>query len=623
MDEILEGIRSAVGRTPEEKALDTKDDLQKALDDLLGCVKTNNKPGTIQESRKVGRTDLAPLKKMAEGRDNERDLLRALDRLADLLRDLEQQGPRAVETPAGSKERKELEEQVGEAKKLIDDVIGDSKAEALKAIQAEEMALRNLHDDLEDDDPANALKGDIKGVVGNHREVLEKLKEEQPKLEKSNPKAGKELEDAIEEMESLMPELIQKTKGVIVNPDDHAAQRELEEAISDLGVPLAKSTNAIAPSALNDLKAKAREVDRSGQSVASGTMNGDAEKAKKGSKKLDDLEPLKEAVETRARAMEKNDPIQARNLKDKMKEVEEASREVQRSANDPSKVGEAADNLSKTLRELEEAAEGTDINQDIALAAAQKDDLLRALKGPLSGANKLDMDALLKMAKDLSDSLGGMVGKVEDDVKRQGGGADALSALELLRELERKASEPIREKVEKKEEKKEEKKVEKPKKARAQPAAPAANAGFHERVKHVAEVIDVVADDAEDAALMSSAQGLSATLVQLADAAQRGDRMGILQNTKDAVANINKLVLVFKDIAESITDRKMKDRMVWLSSMMKDVGTNLKILCSVKAASGGPDNDDQIISVITSVKNIFTEGLDLANISEKTNKRRK
>ena len=234
------------------------------------------------------------------------------------------------------------------------------------------------------------------------------------------------------------------------------------------------------------------------------------------------------------------------------------------------------------------------------------------------------MGSLLDMARDLSDTLGGMVGKVEDDVKRRGGGDDALSALDRLRELERAAAAPIKPREEKKPEpKKEEKKMEPKKEKRAAPVAPSANAEFHERVKHVAEVIDVAADEAEDAELMSSAQGLSSTLIKLAEAAQKGDRMGILKNTKDAVAEINKLVLVFKEIAEQITDRRMKDRMVWLSSMMKDVGTNLKILCSVKAASGGPDNDDQIVSVITSVKNIFTEGLDLANITERTNKRRK
>ena len=362
MDDLLRNIRSTVGETPEEKCLSTKEDLDRALEALLGNVKRNDKKGTVHQARKVAGADLDPLKQMAEGRENERDLLDALDRLSDLLRDLEYQAPKAVETPAGSQQRKEVEDSVREAQNLLDKVAGDSGAAALGAIQKEQKSLRNLHDDLEGDDPANDLKRDIKDVVGDHRDVLEKLKEIEPKVAK-DPKRSKELGEAIEEMESLMPELISKTKGVIVNPDDHAAQRELEEAVATVEVPLAKGANAVAPCALNELKARAREVDRAGQGVAAGTMSGDMQKAKKNSDKLDNLEPLKDCVEKRAKEMEKNDPVLARKMRDAMKEVEEASKEVQRNQKDPSKVGEKADKLSRCLRDLEELAEGSDINQ--------------------------------------------------------------------------------------------------------------------------------------------------------------------------------------------------------------------------------------------------------------------
>uniref|UniRef100_A0A7S4NUC0 Vinculin n=1 Tax=Paramoeba aestuarina TaxID=180227 RepID=A0A7S4NUC0_9EUKA len=618
VDDILEGLRFVVAKAPAEDAIGTRDDLKKSMQAILGYVKAGQKRNAVQEARKAAATDLDPLKKYVEGLENEDDLLSALDRLLELLKDMEQQTPKAADAPPGSQPRKELEDMVDQASKLLDKIVDESGGEALAAIQGEKRDLRDLHDDIAKEDP-NALKADIKEVVASHRDVLDKLKNEQPKLMHASPNRAKELGDAIEEMEALMPQVIQKTKGAIVNPDNHAAQRELDEAISTLEVPLAKSANAVAPSALRDLKAKAKEVDRQGRAVAAGTMAGDVAKAQKNSDQLNDLKPLKDAVDERLRQMEKNNPVLAKQLEDKMAEVEEAAKDVQRSAKDPSKVGEASDKLSHKLRELEEAAEASDIPADVALAAAQKDDLLRALKGPLSSANKLDMNDLLKMAMDLSDSMGGMIGKVEDDVRRQGGGAGVLAALKMLRDLEKKASEPI--KAPKLEEKAPE-----PKKAKAQrplPAAPAADADFSDRVKHMAEVIDVTSDAAQDEKLSSTAQGLSATLIRLAEAAKSGDRMGILAQTKDAVADINRLVLVFKEIAEEITDRKMKDRMVWLSSMLKDVATNLKILCSVKAASGGPDNDDQIVSVITSVKNIFTEGLDLANIAEKTNKRKK
>ena len=624
-EDALDALHASIERSPEEKALAARTELKKAMRGALHKVDLGNKKGALGDARKAQRVDLTPFNLLAEGKRNENDMLGALDRLNSLLKDLEDATTNAADAPPGSQPRKDLEKCVCDAEDLLDQLVDASGAETIAAIERETRELGALRDGLDNDDPVPVLRDGIKEVVKDHRELLPLLKEHQARLQREDPKRAEELENPIKRMEAMMPGQIQKTKAVIVEPDNYTARRELEEACAALEVPLSQAAAIVQPSTLNDLKKKLKEKDLEAQSVAAGRMVGDEERVKDNVAKLKELEELKDLINKRNEEMAKSNPAGVVAMSKGLRELEDAIRDVERSAKDPSKVGDSADQVSRVLKDLEFAAEGNTPPSDVALANATVDDLLQILKGPLSSSNRLDMNDLLKMAKDLSDEMNGMIDGVSKDAKRQGeSGREAVSVVDRMKALDKRAS-MARLPVPKKEEEKKEPLQVKPavkRKPRAKPVAPAPNAPFHEKMEHMAQAIDVAGDITGEEKLLAATQGISAALMELATAAKEGNRTELIKRSALVASEIDKLVISLREIALTITDKRMQDRMNWLASMVKDLGTNLKILCSVKAAHETPDNDDQIISVVTSLKNIISESVDLTNIATKTKKRK-
>tara|TARA_R110002050_G_scaffold163912_1_gene293917 strand:+ start:2234 stop:2950 length:717 start_codon:yes stop_codon:yes gene_type:complete len=228
----------------------------------------------------------------------------------------------------------------------------------------------------------------------------------------------------------------------------------------------------------------------------------------------------------------------------------------------------------------------------------------------------LTLEDLLKMAADLSSLFGGMIDKVTMEALRERAAARGVDINTLLDELANLAD--------RKEKPKEIEKVPElpPRPIKAAPA-PARDAPFHEHVEHAATVISNTAANltSADDKLRQEAGSLTDQLMRLARAAKEGNRQEIIHSGQAASKSIRELVKELRRVASTITDKRMKDRLLWLASMLLDLSTNMKILCSVKAACGSPDNDDQIVSVINSIRNALTESVDTINIATRAKKR--
>jgi hypothetical protein len=633
-DDSLQALTYAIGKTPEELGMALRKDLGKALRGILTKVNQGDKKGALQDARQIADSNLEPFLRLAEGNDKEADLKKAIGRLGDILRDLEREVD--ADRGPGSEGRKNVEKMVKEAEEIMDDVLKEASADVVQAIKKEQKDLERLHNAKDKPDSVPLLQEGIREIVADHRALIPQLREKAAQLRNTNEGRAKDIDDAVAEMEAIIPVLIQKTKSTIVNPDDELAKRELGEACAALNVPLIRSNFALTPSSANHVKLLSRAKDLEAQGVASAKEVGDEQKRKDLQAKLKELEPLKEAVKKRAHELRAVDPRAADEMEKLLAEIVDLVKAIDSKANSasPSEVNKAVDKLHRALLNLEGAADGHTKSENTAHGLATLDDIVRAMKGPLQSAGRLNMDDLLKLAQDLSNEMSGMVGKVKEearDLSPSGSSTaalvDELKRLESLaaapkpdappkaKEEEVQAAAPIKEELEPV--------APAPAPARPLPPPPAADAPFHERVIHVAASIDHVASQIkEEKGVTDNATELSSHLLRLAEAAKSGDRKQIIVEANLACASINKLVLELHEIAKSITDKRMRERLSWLATMMRDLSTNLKILCSVKAASGTPDSDDQIVSVISSIHHSLTQATDVIQIATKTKKRK-
>lgn len=188
-------------------------------------------------------------------------------------------------------------------------------------------------------------------------------------------------------MEGQITDAVMKTKAVIADPSNEKKKADAKKALTNLQVPLANAIDALSPSKLNDLKKKCREVDAGTQSVAAAAKDGDKQAA---NSLLEDLQKknadLEKLANARAAELASTDPIQSENIHKALKEVEGAQDRLKHAVHDvlanphdedaQKNLDNAVDGTHNALRDLEAAAEGKSVGQDVADGSNKLDDML-------------------------------------------------------------------------------------------------------------------------------------------------------------------------------------------------------------------------------------------------------
>tara|TARA_R110002050_G_scaffold163912_1_gene293916 strand:+ start:1334 stop:2062 length:729 start_codon:yes stop_codon:yes gene_type:complete len=202
-----------------------------------------------------------------------------------------------------------------------------------------------------------------------------------------DPQRKQALEKAIADMEGQITDAVMKTKAVLADPSDDKKKSDAKKALTNLQVPLANAIDALSPSKLSDLKKLCREVDAETQSVGAAAKDGDKQAVKS---LLDDLkknnEDLEKLANARAAELASTDPIQSESIRKALKDVESAQDSLKHAARDvlanpnneeaQRSLDNAVDKNHNALRNLEAAAEGKSVGQDVADGSNKLDDML-------------------------------------------------------------------------------------------------------------------------------------------------------------------------------------------------------------------------------------------------------
>jgi len=141
----------------------------------------------------------------------------------------------------------------------------------------------------------------------------------------------------------------------------------------------------------------------------------------------------------------------------------------------------------------------------------------------------------------------------------------------------------------------------------------------------VEDIISGVAYEIHEKAkqLSGEADSVALALARLGDAARSGNKVEMLKASKEAAVHLAALAKKFQELANQIPgntpqERKMKAELLKSAAGIRDLATQLKILCSVKAASieTNKDNDGAISTVARNLGTMMLSGLDAMAISK-------
>jgi len=90
-------------------------------------------------------------------------------------------------------------------------------------------------------------------------------------------------------------------------------------------------------------------------------------------------------------------------------------------------------------------------------------------------------------------------------------------------------------------------------------------------------------------------------LEQLAEAARKGDKQGLLVIGRSIAACIIAMSAELKDVSARCKDKRLQDKLVRTNQALRNYSTQLKILAAVKAAGGTKDSEEQLITLTRSL----------------------
>jgi len=346
---------------------------------------------------------------------------------------------------------------------------------------------------------------------------------------------------------------------------------------------------------------------------------------------------VKRALEALRKALDGGDPDQIRNalnnLRDAMGKYNDAAKDAAAHHGDPrkrhllddeaKKLGDLADDLKRVnpadshriknlMDEIPDRVDNWldnlrgDTRDDTIRAAAKANNLL-AMLGAI-GDDDMDLGDLLATAGQLSDLMRGLIGETADTARKLGttegalkpAAQAALNLDRLLRDIEGGKTESS---------------LDMPDSRTINLPAPSWTATSENHFEDIKlanaktfdEVAAAIAREIHEQAKKISKEGdnLAMELANLARAARSGDKQGMLIAAKAASAHILAFCKQISEVAQKMPartqhEKREQDQLLKCSQALKNYGTQLKILTSVKAASIESSRDtDESLSTLT------------------------
>jgi len=138
------------------------------------------------------------------------------------------------------------------------------------------------------------------------------------------------------------------------------------------------------------------------------------------------------------------------------------------------------------------------------------------------------------------------------------------------------------------------------------------------KARSLEDIMSAVAYEIHLLAQSVSKEGdlIAEALARLARCARAGDRSGMLMAAKEVAAHIIAFCKELNELAKRIpgknlAEKREADRLIRSATGLRTFGTQLKILCSVKAASieTNKDNDESLASLVKNLGEVLTLGL--------------
>jgi len=409
---------------------------------------------------------------------------------------------------------------------------------------------------------------------------------------------------AVEEITPQLNDLLQKAKDITQNPRP-GGNDELNDIANRLKGPLAALKKALEPKSYDrNPEAAGAAVKKALENLRNAMKTGDPEKVRRA------LNDLREAMDnynniTKDVAKDIKDP-RKKNLLDRENDgLNELLGDIRRvDPTNPKQLRALLDEIPDRMDAWQDAL-GRDDKDDALRAMAKTENLLATL-GNLD-ENDLDLGDLLTTAGDLSSLLRGLIGDTSGMARKLGSTQEDLSpaaqaAYDLDKFLRSLGGEELTLSMP-------------PVKVQHDALfAPLSDDLFEnislDKAVTFDQVLAAVAAEMHQAAknLSQEADSLARELANLARAARSGNKHDMLLAAKAASAFIlaycKQLDILAKQIpGRNMAEKKEQDNLYRYQQALKNYGTQLKILSSVKAASI-EDSKDTDASLTTLTRNL-------------------
>jgi uncharacterized protein (UPF0305 family) len=603
------------------------EDLMDALRRLKRAAEGPNRPKDERDMRDALADALNALKKVQNPKANPKEAEEGLKDLANALKNLRKAGdrlkeknpdPNSIEKPLSELEKmfdkfknrvpeaargdpaaqKEVEATIPQMQKALNDLGKATKSMDIAPIQDFEDAVDKFVVAADSDDPTRLAPKfkEVQQKLNDLGDFVDSLPEPHPR------KVGQK---AVEDIKPALKDLLTKAKEVSQNPNRPGAHDELNDIANRVKAPLAQLKKALEPNSYDrDPEVLGAAVKKALENLRNAVKTGDPEKIRKA---VDDLRD----------ALDKyNDAINnvSRNVKDPKKKalLDNAGGDIKELLGDLRRIDPTN---QKDLRNVMDQIPDRMADWHDTLNRDQKDDAIKGmakannLLAALGSLDEDDMDLgdLLTTAGNLSNLLRGLVGDTSGLARKLGTNPDALTPAaqaavsldKFLRELEG-----------------EEVTLDMPHVQSQHQAnfAPLSDELFENislaKAVTFDEVLAAVANEMHQAAknLSQEADSLARELANLARAARSGNKQDMLLAAKAAAAFIQayckQLDVLSKQIpGRNMAEKREQDNLCRYQQALKNYGTQLKILSSVKAASI-EDSKDTDASLTTLTRNL-------------------
>lgn len=432
-----------------------------------------------------------------------------------------------------------------------------------------------------------------------------------------------------EKLTPLMKTYIQTARESMKNPEDSNLVEAANNAAERLRVPLYEMKKIIDQDGKDrDVEAAGAEVKRCLAELKDALASGDKDR-------------IREALENLRNAMDRynnmandhtekvEDPHKKRALGDALKDVRNSNMDI-RALNDPNdknRMKEVADSTNDAIENFLTTVRN-DNADDIIRGAAIANNLVASLAN--QNLDELDLSDLLGTADSLSALLRGLMGDpnmTQETARKLGTNANDVSATaraareldEVLARIDRREKRFAPEASIKP--------VELPPVDLTIVSAP--DSAFKKfDLKSVTKIEDIISGIAYEIhekakALSGEADSVAMALARLGDAAREGNKTELLKASKEAALHLAALCKKFQELANSIPgntpqERRIKDQLLRSAQGLRDMATQLKILCAVKAASieDNKDNDGALTTIVRNLGTMMLSGLDAMAISK-------